>query len=185
MQHFITWICDGGGIQIIYNSESSSFTSFLTGWTLGGCNFYPNTHAGEAQDTEGKFLQFFGIISGSVVFNYEIHEETTEDPKTLIIRSANGDFAVYHFNILSSAEFDTKLSLSIYPNPVKDNLYITANSNLENSIVQIFDIQGKTQISIELSTDNSLNLQSLSKGIYFLKIKDVLGNVTTKKFVKY
>lgn len=65
----------------------------------------------------------------------------------------------------------------IYPNPVKDILFIENNEKFE---YEIFDISGKQIIN---GNDNQINVNSLEKGIYIFKLIKK-EKVLTQKFIK-
>ena len=78
-------------------------------------------------------------------------------------------------------------NLSVFPNPVSDNLTIdlTASDNLLSPIVEIFNILGEKVCELtitERKTTFSARKIGLSPGIYILKTKS-LKNVQTMKFV--
>ena len=67
----------------------------------------------------------------------------------------------------------------IYPNPTNDILNIKGNINeLE---VLIFDLMGKQIMSARVT--NQINVSSLARGIYILRMYDGI-NTSTKKFIK-
>ncbi len=68
-------------------------------------------------------------------------------------------------------------NFSIYPNPTKEYLNIDCSS-FES--VTIHNILGKELIK---ETSNRINVSSLSKGVYFIKVSDGI-NSSTKKFIK-
>ncbi len=69
---------------------------------------------------------------------------------------------------------DAKKSLTIYPNPANDKIYIssTINSN-ENRLLKIYNSMGENVIS-KLLTSNSevLNIEELTPGIYLLNFSE-------------
>lgn len=69
--------------------------------------------------------------------------------------------------------------IAIYPNPVKEIIYL---SNITETEYEIFDILGNS-ISKGKTIINGINVNSLSKGIYILKLKNG-ENLITKKFIK-
>ena len=71
-----------------------------------------------------------------------------------------------------------KNSISIYPNPTSDKLYI---DGLVIQDVVIYSVLGKEVVKI--SNQNSIDVSSLSKGVYFIKVSDGV-NSSTKKFIK-
>jgi hypothetical protein len=79
-------------------------------------------------------------------------------------------------NILSS-------KVSVYPNPSNGVLNVNIPSDILASNVSIFDVTGK-QVKIFKSFSKSLDISSLSTGIYILKI-DTNKGVVSKKVLKY
>ena len=70
--------------------------------------------------------------------------------------------------------------IQIYPNPVKEMLYIAGTSGIHsNGSVEIFNLAGKKIVDAQLLNGESVNVSHLSSGVYILK----MGNYT-RKFVK-
>lgn len=75
------------------------------------------------------------------------------------------------------------LGLNCYPNPVQNNLYIQIPQYLLGNNYTLTDPIGKAMVIGAFSDINSqLNLQSLSPGVYFLRVNGIQGSV---KIVKY
>ena len=74
-------------------------------------------------------------------------------------------------------------NVSIYPNPVKDRLYIETESEIEDIVV--FDIYGRHQVTESPSHQEmiSIDISNLNSGVYFVKINTAEGNIV-KRFVK-
>jgi hypothetical protein len=72
--------------------------------------------------------------------------------------------------------------LTIYPNPVKDQLQIKSDQNLDGAIYSVFDINGKLVLSNTLRS-NSVDVSSISTGNYVLNIA-LDGINQSQKFVK-
>ena len=74
-------------------------------------------------------------------------------------------------------------NISIYPNPVKDRLYIETESEIEEVIV--YDIYGRHQVTESPSHQEmiSIDISNLNSGVYFVKINTAEGNIV-KRFVK-
>jgi uncharacterized protein (TIGR02145 family) len=73
---------------------------------------------------------------------------------------------------------DFSNSIIIYPNPVKNILTI---DGLVVQDVVIYSVLGKEVLKI--SNLNTIDVSSLSKGVYFIKVSDGI-NASTKKFIK-
>ncbi|MEI7802541.1 MAG: CotH kinase family protein [Bacteroidota bacterium] len=74
-------------------------------------------------------------------------------------------------------------TVTLYPNPAGDELFISAAEKI--MAVEIFDLSGR-EIFYQTTDKNnlSINLQTLSSGIYFLKTKSDDGVTFMKKFVR-
>jgi len=83
-------------------------------------------------------------------------------------------------NPTASVNEITNNSISIYPNPAKNQLTINVADKIEN--ITIIDITGKT-IKNMTPTSKTINVSELTKGIYFLKVKTT-NSVVTSKFIK-
>ncbi|WP_027878623.1 endonuclease [Mesoflavibacter zeaxanthinifaciens] len=79
---------------------------------------------------------------------------------------------------LSTSNFE-KSTFKIYPNPIKGN---TLNADVKSTTsYQIYDILGKKILSGTVTTNNKkINVSSLKKGIYILKLETSNGSVTKK-----
>ena len=66
---------------------------------------------------------------------------------------------------VSDVEF---VNIKVYPNPFVDKIQIESEVKLES--IQLVDILGNT-IPVALQSDKSINMSSLSSGIYFLRLK--------------
>ena len=71
-------------------------------------------------------------------------------------------------------------TISIYPNPVKNQLFINSQETIQS--VEVFNLLGKRVLSTT-HVNGSLDVSSLSKSVYILKLTSNNG-VSTKRFVK-
>ena len=72
-------------------------------------------------------------------------------------------------------------SLSIYPNPVNDRLYIEAEAEVEEVVV--YDVYGRQQSTVNGQQTLSIDVANLNSGIYFVKVVTTEGEVV-KRFIK-
>jgi len=86
-------------------------------------------------------------------------------------------------NFTASIDDDIMDSLTIYPNPVKDMLYISLPNN-EIEQYELYDILGKIVSKQKAEDLNTISVSSLKSGIYFIKIIAKNGKIMTSKFVK-
>ena len=71
----------------------------------------------------------------------------------------------------------------VYPNPASTQCFVTANTESETSLCQLFDLSGRIVLQTTLAPGvNDVNLQGLTPGYYLMKITDD-KTVVTKKLV--
>jgi hypothetical protein len=75
----------------------------------------------------------------------------------------------------------TKAILKVYPNPVQEQLYLEFILNARITSIQLYDLQGKVVQSFNQKV-NSISVNGLKNGIYFLKVISENG-VSTEKVV--
>ncbi|WP_395059101.1 T9SS type A sorting domain-containing protein [Flavobacterium sp.] len=81
---------------------------------------------------------------------------------------------------LSRNEYGNINGLNIYPNPAKNLLNITSDS-FESKTVAIYNVLGKVVLSANV-TNAPINVASLSKGVYVVKVTEQ-GKTATRKLV--
>jgi len=70
---------------------------------------------------------------------------------------------------------------SVYPNPAVDQCFVTANTESESSLCQLFDLSGRMVLQTMLTPGvNTLNLAGFAPGYYLVKITDDKTVVTKK-----
>ena len=74
-------------------------------------------------------------------------------------------------------------NINLYPNPVKNVLNYSINNGVVLSSITINDISGKEIYKSANLTTNSVDVSSLSSGVYFVTFKSD-KNLVTKKFIK-
>ena len=92
----------------------------------------------------------------------------------------NNEVVLTVVNPLSVNEFDTE-TISIYPNPTKNLLFI---DNVKNKVETVEVISASGQVILRQKLNgNSISISNLSEGIYFIKMYSK-QSVITKKFIK-
>jgi len=69
--------------------------------------------------------------------------------------------------------------VNVYPNPVTDKIYIS-NLKEDNTLVKIYDINGRLVLENKVSNKEYLNVSKLSKGVYQIKFEGSDWNETRK-----
>lgn len=71
-------------------------------------------------------------------------------------------------------------AISIYPNPVSNELFIDASQEISELVV--FDVTG--QVVMKIVNQNRVDVSSLEKGLYFISISTIDGKVNSQRIVK-
>ena len=100
-------------------------------------------------------------------------------------KNVNGEWGeITKVEFVTSMESTAELvdnNFNIYPNPVKDKLYIETEEEVEEVVV--YDIFGRRQVTETPSHQGSIDISELNSGVYFVKIKTENGEVV-KRFIK-
>lgn len=108
------------------------------------------------------------------------------DQVRLLMFKPNGNKPLNVDNIVVSTTLSTnsltKYDFSYYPNPVEDNLILSANEAIDK--IEIFNIVGKKINEVQInSTSHQISLNNLQSGTYVLKTY-IGNNVGTSKLIK-
>jgi hypothetical protein len=84
---------------------------------------------------------------------------------------------------LGTVDFSAKNKISLYPNPVHDELFVQLNTT-DKTTIQLFDATGKVLIQKTVNAaENSIDTSNLVNGLYFVKVNSNEGTIT-KKVIK-
>ncbi len=168
-----TVLYSGGPYQETVDDNTHFLESFNV--SLNECYVF------EIFDTEGD-----GICCGFGIGSYEL---TTDDDTVIFSGGEFGDSEQTEIPIGESLGLNDNLdsNVSVYPNPTTDVINIDF-VNMENEYkLEIFNLLGQTVRFKNLDgRNNSINISSLTAGVYFVKIKDLNNNefITKKVIIK-
>lgn len=133
---------------------------------------------------EGYYFDDFFHWQASHSFGYSV-VPGTNGRKVLTLTNQENDHAIYGNEPLATPDVLTP-QFSIYPNPVKNELYLSAKNGNGKLDIKIFNIEGKLLKTENLNLEKplSIDVSNLPSGIYFLNLSDENGNVELKKFIK-
>lgn len=88
-------------------------------------------------------------------------------------------------SVLSTNKFQSIFDITIYPNPLKGNKLNISSTNTSPILsIEILNVLGKSVFKQKLSNNASeINISSLNKGIYLVRLKSEKGSIT-KKLIK-
>ena len=116
---------------------------------------------------------------------YDLMDDTpynvTNTAATIAIPS--GQFRIFgnQPSTLSTTLFENNDDLKVYPNPAKNALFVST----EAKTIEIYTITGQLVKSYKsVQANESLNIEEIQKGIYFIKIINADNRMAKRKFIK-
>lgn len=136
-----------------------------------------------AEDFQYRYLERSYNFNNDIPYSYYRFNFSTDNATILQV----AEISIYADALLSSDTIDSdsiKNSISIYPNPAKDILYLSDfHKSKTNSIIRIFSMRGSLLYEESSSDVETLNVSNLSEGIYMLQLENN-GKISNSKFVK-
>ncbi|MBU2929671.1 chondroitinase-B domain-containing protein [Winogradskyella psychrotolerans] len=89
--------------------------------------------------------------------------------------------------VLSVSEAEIQKNVSLYPNPVKNNLNIKVLNNIQMDDAKLYSLDGKLIMNMKLESSNSefsIDLTELSSGSYILNLSALDGTNFSKLIIK-
>ena len=111
----------------------------------------------------------YATLSTFTPISYDCINEACVDPAT-----GNGQYTSLASCQSScnstSIEENSKTIQLIYPNPATDKIFIS-NLKEDNTLIKVYDINGRLVLENKISNKEYLNISTLSKGIYQIKFE--------------
>ena len=74
-------------------------------------------------------------------------------------------------------------SLTVYPNPANDALWVQNSTMVDNGAITIYDLLGREVFQDTFTTDKKqINISSFSRGVYLIKVSSN-NSETIKKVI--
>lgn len=81
-------------------------------------------------------------------------------------------------------DYTSSNKIRVYPNPFNDKITFTDNNMLQVRSIYLYDLKGQTIQQWDQPRSNTIEVNDVKTGIYFLRIQEENGNSTTLKIVK-
>lgn len=162
----------GAGLSAINNNSFTLSEDFvlLAGWNC------------PSSELETFVIMHFIVYNDSLEEPIDYEITTNNDVSSLIITNINGDQAFYNNTPPLSVNENIFQEISLYPNPVQDQLFFKTSISLQTATV--YSLNGKLVSKYNISNLNTINTANLTHGLYFVIVEDKEENKITKKFVK-
>lgn len=94
-----------------------------------------------------------------------------------------GILAQVNAQTLEVSKFDVSENITVYPNPTVSKIFFESKVDLQYQKISVFDNSGKIVLQNQINNDNSLDLTSLSAGVYLIQFSD--KNLKSFKIIKH
>lgn len=132
--------------------------------------------------THVKVIDVVGAIDTSIA-SYDSKGNVINDPWPTAFASSGFDLdavGVIHSAATSINDIQYGQSVTVYPNPAKDRLFVKSGNLSPVTTVELVGISGKIHRSVTW-TNGSIDVSSLENGLYVLRIVLASGSILTKK----
>ncbi len=164
-----------------------SFTKSMS-WHVSLCDPFQCYDDVNASSSEEFVLPINGtsIVRGDYYFNGVEGQGSMQVVVTSKIHPENADTVTFDAVawVTSVKEVNKAAKITVYPNPVRSNLFISTKDVDANSVVRIYDLTGKEVLSANLKGrfENEVDCSALNNGIYLAKFT-VNGSTSVQRFV--
>jgi len=136
-----------------------------------------------------SYIWYFGDGDSSTLENptHLFPVSGTFDVKLVSLKCGKSDTSIQTVNLSTTGVDEMKMDVriwTIYPNPAQSTLTIDINT-FEPISYKIFDVRANEICAgIVDNLDNNIDISTLAKGIYFIRLFQNNGPIGTRKFVK-
>jgi hypothetical protein len=145
-----------------------------------------NSHFEIERTNDGENWSTIGTVEGNgntfALTNYEFVDNTpAQGVNVYRLKQVdwNGDFEYSITKTVVWGGESTKNNVQVYPNPGVNVIHVTG---VDNPTVTVYNMAGS--VMIQSSNTNSLDLQELLKGVYFIHVQNPAGEVSRIRFIK-
>ncbi len=170
---------DAFGIQILVSTTGTNASDFLMVLPSSGDLLLSATNTTDFNlyevDTNARYVKLLGYGR----FN------STGDSRASVW-TAIGEIEFFGSAVLSVSEADLQNNISIYPNPVKDNLYVKVHNNTNIESYKLHSIDGRLIMEAKIEIVNSIfsiDLSKLIRGNYILNLSSEDGRNISKRII--
>lgn len=171
------------GFHLDYCSGASGELTFTTDTSFVLEDFViPLAECDDPENNSYKVM-YFDVFWDNLHEEFEYVITIENDHKSLVISTQDNSEIHYQNVPTMSVDDQQKSTLTVFPNPVKDFLYIKNLS--EPAQIEIYDLYGKVLLNQEVNeTIKQVNVSPLSDGIYLYQFNRKGRQMKTGKLVK-
>jgi len=166
----------GYGIHDVWFAKIDSLGNLLWQYCYGGRDD-EMMYRGVIQKSDWDYV----LAIGTTTYNWRCYSDGNPWPDVRIAELYDSTVGV------KETHPETGTLVRVYPNPAKEtiNVKFTNKDLLMNSLISIFDINGKLLLTVKpKSLTTTIKTDKLKSGLYFMKIRSKYGIVTKKIIIR-
>lgn len=144
-----------------------------------GKSQYRYTVSGEGYLGQNSEHEFFGLGTATEIDYIKVTWNRTGIVETINNVAINQAIKIQEGNGVLSTSQPELTNVLIYPNPSNDGVYSISTSEIETITAEVFDLSGRLVLP-KMNIDQTLDISSLSHGIYFARVSSENGSKTFK-----
>ena len=150
--------------------------------SANGQSQYRYTLCGEGYLGQNSNYEFVGLSDATNIDYIKVTWNKTGITETINNVQPNQAITIQEGNGILDATSNELIYFNVYPNPSKNGIFNFISGDASDYFIEVFDISGRMVIS-KTQIENTINLSSLSKGIYLAKVNSD-GKTKTIKLIK-
>lgn len=167
-------------VDLTGGSSDLSIVTTITGTSdqanvavYSACGGLEVDQLGCSDESGGEALTVPGLAAGT--YYIRVWSDGAAPPSSGSNNRIEGTFTITADATLSVNSVENENAFTYYPNPVKDELVLSAQKDIQN--VSVFNVLGQEVLRTAPNTvENTIDMNALSQGAYFVKV--TIGNVT-------
>ena len=139
-------------------------------WAKSAGGYGYDLSYGVCTDASGNVIITGGFGSPTISFGTDMLTNTNNTVNSM-------DIFIAKLGGITGINDIKNSNIKIYPNPTNNIFNIEGLTKNENNTIQIFDVQGKLVITKTINEKGMIDLSELNKGVYVIKIGDVVQRI--------
>jgi hypothetical protein len=167
---------DQGKVKLHYDSNTPNLEKYIIAVNTDVITVSNPTITIQKSSLGYEVLSIINIKNNQVVADTET---STEINISVPIEAGDGLILKLSDEALAIDDFDLTKQIAVYPNPVKDELYIS-RGNISVLSYKLYNILGEIVKSGKVQSNEKIDFKSMYNDIYFLKVNTQYGAKTFK-----
>lgn len=183
-------------LAVTYNLLPVKFTFFKATETKGGnmvswetAQEFSNSYFEVEHSRDGRNFSVIGRVNGngntSIPHSYSfMHEGISAGLHYYRLSQTDLDGRKAYTQIIRVNNKGNAYMININPNPVTDRVFLSGSGAVQGNTYRVINRGGSSVLYGQIGSDGKINVSSLQKGMYFIRLQTKTGEQLTGQFIK-